>query len=83
MTGKLIEQYELLLNHQLGIKPDIGFVKYLDLLQMAIKEYPKTSQVELPIKDGKIDWETVAKNMELKIIDFENFGKKWLIGDEE
>lgn len=61
-----------------GTLPDI--VRYSDLKQIlgeAQEEYPKVSQKSLFTHDGVIDWETMCKLMEQKIIEFENFGKKW------
>ena len=58
MTGKLLEQYELLLNSQLGIKPSIGFVEYLDLLQKAREEFPLDIHM-IPIMHNEVPSEMV------------------------
>ena len=41
-------------------------------------EYPKVSQKWVPTKGNRVDWKTLCMQMEQKIIEFENFGKKWL-----
>lgn len=48
------------------------------LVDEANKEYPKVSQKWVPVKGHRVDWKLLAHQMELKIIEFENFGKKWL-----
>jgi hypothetical protein len=46
-------------------------------IQEATKEYPKVSQKWVPVKGRRVDWKSLCKLMELRIIEFENFGKKW------
>ena len=48
----------------------------------AREEYPKVSQKWVPVKNGKIQWKQLCMQMEQKIIEFENFGKKWF-GENE
>ena len=41
------------------------------------KEFPKVSQKWVPTKGSYVDWKTLCLQMEQKIIEFENFGKRW------
>ena len=75
MTGKLIEQYELLLTHQ------IGFVKYLDILQMAIKEFPDKANSKYWKEYGGMVGNLFL--VQKYIDDINIWRKKWLIGDED
>jgi len=46
-------------------------------LNKAHQEYPKVSQKWVPVKGHHVDWKRLCLMMEQKIIEFENFGKKW------
>jgi hypothetical protein len=52
------------------------------VLDEAKKEYPKVSQKWVPVKGRRVNWKLLCKLMEQKIIEFENFGKKWLGGEK-
>jgi hypothetical protein len=52
------------------------------LLDDAITEYPKVSQKYVPMKGKLVNWKKLCILMEQKIIEFENFGKKWF-GERE
>jgi len=49
----------------------------LSWIDEAEKEYPKVSQQLVPMKGRDFDWKLLCKRMEQKIIEFENFGKRW------
>ena len=53
-----------------------------DILDEVRKEFPKVSQKWVPTKGKRVDWKRLCLQMEQKIIEFENFGKKWF-GDKE
>lgn len=55
----------------------------LDVVDEAYKEYPRVSQKWVPTKGTRVDWKTLCLQMEQKIIEFENFGKKWLREDKK
>ena len=57
--------------------------KIWEILREAKKEYPKVSQVQLLAKGTHVDWKRICRQMEQKIIAFENFGKKWFGGENE
>ena len=53
-----------------------------DWLDEAHKDYPQVSQKWVPTKGKRVDWKTLCLQMEQKIIEFENFGKRWF-GDKK
>jgi hypothetical protein len=58
--------------------PELCRALLLEQIDEAAKEYPKVSQKWVPTKGRHVDWKTLCLQMEQKIIEFENFGKKWL-----
>jgi len=55
----------------------VDYRKIFAVVDEVYKEYPKVSQKWVPTKGNRVDWRTLCLQMEQKIIEFENFGKKW------
>lgn len=54
-----------------------------DTLVIMKGEYPQVSQQWVPVKGRRVDWKRLALLMEQKIIEFENFGKKWFKDEQK
>jgi len=62
--------------------PELCKALLLENIDNAKREYPKVSQRWVLVKGRRVDWKSLCKLMELRIIEFENFGKKWF-GDKK
>lgn len=69
-------------NAKLQLDTNITLHDIEQILDEGEREYPQVFQKWVPIKGKHIDWKTLCKLMEQKIIEFENFGKKWF-GEKE
>ena len=63
--------------YELYHDPQVWLVRTRLTIGEAYREYPKVSQKWVPVKGRRVDWKLLVFQMEQKIIEFENFGKKW------